>query len=392
MTAYLLDTRRTPRGKAKPTGGLASRTPLQLLEPLLTTLGGDLPIDDVILGCATQTGEQGGNIARTAAALAGWTGTPGMTLNRFCASGVDAISTAAAHITFGTANLVIAGGVESVSHAPMFSDQAPLYRDPTVISRLGSVHMGIAADLIATLEDLHRAELDAYGLRTQHRAAAAWQNGRHHATPIHDDYGTVLLDHDEALRPHTTADELAALPPAFTELGLHGQDDLVRRHHPEVTEIRHLHTVGTSPTLADAAAITLIGTAETAERHGLRPRARIAAAATAAVDPVIMLTAGQHAVQKLLASTGLHPDDIAVYEIAEAFAASCVKFERDLAITDDRLNPNGGTIAMGHAFGATGAILAQSCVDELERRNARHGIIAVSGAAGVGSALLLTRV
>ncbi|MBP2329657.1 acetyl-CoA C-acetyltransferase [Kibdelosporangium banguiense] len=392
--AYLYEAIRTGRGKAKPGGGLAQHTPLQLLTALLTEisarhgLSGDA-VDDVLIGTATQTGAQGGNIARTAAILAGWgETTPGMTLNRFCASGIDAINTAAAYTNAAMAELIVAGGVESVSHTPMYSDHAPLFEDPDVVERTGSVAMGIAADLIATLEGFDRPELDAYGVRTQRLAAEAWQAGRFDGDVVRiGDFAS-----DEAIRPATTLESVAQLPALFAQFGADGQDDLVRRHHPDVGEIRHVHTVATSPTIVDAAAITLIGGEAAGARHGLRPRARIVSAASVAGNPVIMLTAAQQAVLTALERAGLHPDDVAVFEVAEAFAASCLKFQRDLKVTGDRFNPNGGTIAMGHAFGATGAILAANCVGELERRGERYSVIAVSGAAGLGSATVLERV
>lgn len=396
---YVLATLRTPRGKGRPGGGLSGITPLELLTRLLAGVGdraAALPglVEDLIVGSATQTGEQGGDLARTAAVLAGWgESASGMTLNRFCASGVDAINTAAAHVAFGSAGLIAAGGVESVSRVPMFADQAPIWSDREVVERVGSVQMGIAADLIATLEGLEREQLDGYALRSQRRAAAAWEQGRFAGSllPVRDG-DQVVLDHDETVRPGTTAESLAALEPAFAALGAKGQDDLVRRRRPEVGEIRHLHTAGSSPAIADGAGIAVLGDAAAAAASGLRPRARVVAAATAAVDPVIMLTAGQAAAEKALKRAGLAPGDVDVFEIAEAFAATCLKFQRDLGVTDEQLNLNGGTIAMGHAFGATGPILLASCVDELERTGGRYGVIAVSGAAGTGSATVLERV
>uniref|UniRef100_UPI000DE3D6E6 thiolase family protein n=1 Tax=Nonomuraea lactucae TaxID=2249762 RepID=UPI000DE3D6E6 len=267
---YVLSTLRTPRGKGRPGGGLAGIAPLELATLLLEGVrdrSGIQPhlVEDLIIGSATQTGEQGGDLARTAAVLAGWgESTSGMTLNRFCASGVDAVNTAAAHIAFGSAGLVGAGGVESVSRVPMFSDQAPVWRDGEVVERVGAVPMGIAADLVATLEGFERAQLDAYALRSQLRAAAAWEHGRFAPSllPVRRGDRTgpgTVLDRDENVRPGTTAGSLAALEPAFAALGAGGQDDLVRRRRPEVGEIRHLHTVGTSPALADGAGIVLLG-------------------------------------------------------------------------------------------------------------------------------------
>ncbi|MFG2001108.1 acetyl-CoA C-acyltransferase [Spirillospora sp. NPDC048911] len=388
-SAYVLDYLRTPRGKGSPRGSLHTTSPVDLvvtLQRALAERGLDpSAVEDVIIGTATQVNEQGANLARTANLLAGWGATvPGATVNRFCASGVDAVAQTAARIRSGDLTLAVAGGVESTSRVPMFSDNGPLFCDPATIERIGSVHMGIAADLNATLEGWTRDELDSYGLETQQKAAKAWAEGAFtkSVVPISG------LTHDELIR-ETTPQTLAALPPAFAELP--DQDKIALAAHPEAGELRHLHTVGTSPALADAAALLLLGDDKAAERTGLRPRARIVASTTTSTDPVIMLTAGQSAVEKVIAKAGLRPADIDVFEFAEAFAALCLRFRRDLDAGPDRLNPNGGTIAMGHAFGATGAIMVGGCVDELERRDARYGVAAVSGAAGLGTAVLLER-
>lgn len=398
--AYLLAYVRTPRGKSTPRGGLASVTPLDLVRQLLDALvdrTGLVPdrVDDVVLGCAGQVGEQGANLARTALLTAGWPETvPGQTVNRFCASGIDAVATAAALVRSGQAGLIVAGGVESSSRVPMFADQGPLWTDAAVVESVGSVHMGIAADVVATEEGCERGELDEYGLRTQQRAARAWAEGRFAdaVVPVTAPDGTVLLAHDEHVRPDVTLDQLAALEPAFADLGGAGQDALALRHLPHLKEIRHLHTRGTSPSLADGACVALIGTAREAERLGVTPMARIAASATAGADPVRMLVAGQTAVGCAIERAGVRLGDIGVVEYAEAFAALCVKIQRDLGFGDDRFNVNGGTIAMGHAFGATGAILIGACADELARSHARYGVAAVSGAAGLGSAVVLEAV
>lgn len=253
--------------------------------------------------------------------------------------------------------------------------------------------MGIAADLNATIEGLHREDLDAYGVETQQKAAAAWAGGRfaRSVVPLPPGESGSGLDHDELVRGQTTLAALAALPPAFAQLGADGQDAIALNAYPAVTAIEHLHTVGTSPQMADAAALLMLGTAESAEAAGIAPRGRILAAATTAVNPVVMLTAGQSAVVKVIARAGLRPADIDVFEFAEAFAALCVKFRRELDAGPERMNPNGGTMAMGHAFGATGAILVGSCLEELERRDGRYGVAAVSGAAGLGVAVVIER-
>jgi acetyl-CoA C-acetyltransferase len=396
--AYVLETLRTARTKASPRGGFAGISPVELLVGLQRELVRRTGIDpgrveDVIIGCASQNGEQGANIARTATMLADWGDVPGVTINRFCASGIDAVALAAARIRGGDAELVAAGGVESVSRVPMFSDGGPLFCDPATVSRVGSVFMGISADLVATIEGYRRDELDGYGLETQRKAARAWDEGffDRSLVPVTRPDG-VVVDRDEHLRPATTLETLAALEPAFAELGASGQDALALAAHPEVSEIRHLHTIGTSPALADASALVLVGSADAAKRIGVAPRARIVGSATASTDPVIMLTAGQTAVEKVIARSGLAPGDVDVFEFAEAFAALCLRFRRDLDAGPERMNPNGGTIAMGHAFGATGAILLSCVVDELERRGGRYGVAAVSGAAGLGVAVLVERV
>lgn len=396
--AYVLDFLRTARGKGSPRGGLHEHSAVDLvvaLQHALVERTGLDPgrVEDVVLGCASQVDEQGANLARTATLLAGWGDrVPGVTLNRFCASGVDAVAQTAGRIRVGDLSLGVAGGVESVSRVPMFSDRGALYTDPAIVARIGSVHMGISADLNATIDGWTREQLDAYGLETQTKAAAAWAGSAYQRAVVGlPGPGGRFFDRDELLRAGTTADSLAALPAAFGELGASGQDALALAAHPEVSAIRHDHTVGTSPALADAAALLLLGDEAAAESLGLKPRGRIVASAVTAVDPVIMLTAGQSAVEKVLARSGLRPADIDVFEFAEAFAALCLRFRRDLDVGPERLNPNGGTIAMGHAFGATGAILTGQCLEELEARDGRYGVAAVSGAAGLGVAVLVER-
>ena len=394
----MLETLRTARTKGSARGGFASVSPVELLvrlqDELVRRTGVDPGrIEDVIIGCASQNAEQGANIARTANLLAGWGNVPGVTINRFCASGIDAVAQAAARIRGHDLELAVAGGVESVSRVPMFSDGGPLFCDPATVRAVGSVFMGISADLVATIEGRKRNELDAYGLETQVKAARAWAAGffDRSLVPVTRPDGVVVA-RDEHLRPGTTLESLAALEPAFAAQGADGQDALALAAHPEAGEIRHLHTIGTSPALADAAALVLVGSRDAAKLIGVAPRARIVGSATASTDPVIMLTAGQTAVEKLLARAGLRPGDVDVFEFAEAFAALCLRFRRDLDAGPERMNPNGGTIAMGHAFGATGAILLGGVVDELERRGGRYGVAAVSGAAGLGVAVLVERV
>lgn len=399
MDAYIADTVRTPRGKAKASGGLGQVKPLDLLTTLFHALETRQPfdtnaIDDVILGCATQTGEQGGNIAKVAALMAGWGDhIPGLTVNRYCASGLEAVNLAAAKIHSGVDQLIVAGGVESVSRVPMFADKGPLYTDPAVIQKAGFIHMGIAADLIATLEGFSRAELDAYAVRTHRRAAYAQANG--HFTPalipIHDSEGRLLLDHDEHIRPDTTPEQLAEMEPAFATMGAEGMDAQALARYPQLPAIHHLHHRGNSPALADGAGAVIVGSKERLAELGLRPRARILAIASHSVDPITMLTAGQIAAAKAIHRANLTPAQVDLFEFAEAFSALCLKFQRDFDVAPERFNANGGTIAMGHAFGATGAILLTTLLSELERQDKQIGLVAVSGAAGLGVATLIAR-
>mgnify|MGYP003586543714 CR=1 FL=1 len=382
---YVLDWVRTPRGKASPKGGLHDLTPLDLLTGLqaaLTERTGVEGVEDVVVGVASQVGEQGADLARTANLLSGWSA-PGVTLNRFCASGIDAVATTAARIRAGDYRLAVAGGVESVSRVPIFSDGGALWSEPGVVTAVGSVHMGIAADLNATREGFERDALDAYAVETHHKAAAAWESGAFDRSVVRLN---SLLRH-ELSRSGIDAAALAALPPAFAERP--DDDALVLARYES---IEHRHTVGTSPQMADGAALLLLGTREEADRLGIPPRARILSSATATCDPVLMLTAGQDAMVAAINRAGLTPADIDVFEFAEAFSALCLRFRRDLDAGPDRMNPNGGTMAMGHAFGATGAIMVGGAIDELERRDGRYAVAGVSGAAGLGVGVVLERV
>ncbi|MDJ0959906.1 MAG: acetyl-CoA C-acyltransferase [Acidimicrobiia bacterium] len=400
MTPVIVDAVRTPRGKAKPGGGLSGVSALEMVTQLLQALeqrtGIDSSeVDDVIIGCATQTGEQGGNLGKTAALMAGWdAGVPGVTINRFCTSGLDAIGMATAKVAAGMADVVVAGGVESVSRVPMYADEGPLYADPSVAAATGGgVFMGVAADLVATLEGFDRAELDAYGVQSHHRAARAWTEGRFDPSlvAVVDASGDVPLTTDEHVRPGSTVEEASQLDGAFAEIGASGQDAMLLARYPQLDEIRHVHHRGNSPSLADGAGAVLVMSDEKAEDLGLSARASVRATATTSVDPYLMLTAGQDAVVEAVGRAGLELEDVELVEFAEAFAALCLKFQRDLRIGPDRFNVNGGTIAMGHAFGASGAILTATLLDEMEYRNARVGAVGISGAAGLGSAAVLER-
>ncbi|HEY4059294.1 MAG TPA: acetyl-CoA C-acyltransferase [Kofleriaceae bacterium] len=381
---FVLTGARTPRGKGSAKGALHAIPPVKLVTHVLGALRprlGAARVDDVIVGCATQSDEQGANLARSATLLAGWDAhVPGLTVNRFCASGLEAIALGAARIRSADASLVVAGGVESVSRVPTFSDRGPLYHDPEVMTAAGTIHMGVAADLVATLENITREQADGYAYATREKARLA--------SPSSFMIPTGALDLDENVAYQPTLEELHALPPSFGELD---QDPIALRHYPQLSQLHHIHTRGNSPSLADAAALVAIGDRAASETTGLAPRARIIATGSCASDPVTMLTAGQLAIELVLAKAGLRAADIDVFQFAEAFGALCVKLMRDLDIGHDRLNPTGGTIARGHAYGATGAILVLEAVEELERRNGRYAIAAVSGAAGLGAAVLVER-
>nr|HEX4316106.1 acetyl-CoA C-acyltransferase [Kofleriaceae bacterium] len=380
---FVVATARTPRGKGSPKGALHGVLPVELVAELLRVIAARgvraSEVDDVVIGCATQVDDQGANLARTATLVAGWDArVPGATVNRFCASGLDAIGVAAARVRAGDAALVVAGGVESVSRVPMLADRGPLYGDPAIAARIGAVHMGVSADLIASLDGATRDACDAYADASRRKARAARPPPS--LVPMHG------LDRDELVG----RDPDGELPPLFADRA--ADIALARARYPQVAAWRAVHTRGSSPQLADAAAVVALADRATADRLGLPPRARVVATATCAVDPVIMLTAGQLAAERALARAGLAARDVAVFEFAEAFAATCLRFMRAFDLDHERMNPNGGTIARGHAFGATGAILAIDVVDELARRGARYGVACVSGAAGLGSAIVLERI
>lgn len=392
--AYVLDYVRTARGRGGARGGLHHLAPLSLVTGLLRALAArhrgldPASVRDVVLGCAAQVGEQGGNLARTATLLAGWGDrVPGMTLNRLCASGLDAVATAAARVRAGELGLVVAGGVESVSRVPALADKAPLWTDVEVVRRTGSVHVGVAADLNATIDGFDRGALDDYALESQRKAAAAERAGAQARSLV----PVGGLAHDELVRPDTSRESLAALPPAFAGMGADGQDALALAERAWPERIEHRHTAGTSPAPADGAALLLIGDARAARHLGLVPRARVVSSAVAADDPVTMLTAGQTAMAEAMRRAGLAPARVDVFEFAESFAALCLRLRRDFDAGPDRLNPAGGTIATGHTFGAAGAMLAGDCLENLERAGGRLGVAGISAAGGLGVAVVLDR-
>ena len=399
--AFIYEAIRTPRGKGR-NGALTEVKPLNLITGLIDELRSRHPnldenmISDVVLGCVSPVGDQGGDIARTAVIAAGMPDTVGgVQLNRFCASGLEAVNTAAQKVRSGWDDLVIAGGVESMSRVPMGSDGGAMMSDPVTNYDAYIVPQGIGADLIATIEGFSRDDVDAYALRSQERAAAAWSGGyfAKSVVPVRDQNGLLILDHDEHMRPDTTAEGLGKLKPAFEAMAaMAGFDDVALQKYHWVEKINHVHTGGNSSGIVDGAALVLIGNEKAGKANGLTPRARVVATATSGADPTIMLVGPTPATLKVLDRAGLTVDDIDLFELNEAFASVVLKFQKDLGIPDEKLNVNGGAIAMGHPLGATGAMITGTMVDELERRGAKRALITLCIGGGMGVATIIERV
>lgn len=397
--AYIYDAIRSARTRAKDTGGLHDLTPHELLKQLYDHLLARTGLDpatlgDVILGCVTQHGEQGANIAKASALYADLPAhIGGMTVNRFCSSGIDAISIAALKVAAGQEQAVIAGGVEMMSRVPMLADQAPAFMDPKFAARCQMLMMGSGADLIASIHGVSREQADAIALESQQRAAHAQQAGYFSSiVPIENPGKGITVTEDECIRGAITAEQLAELPAAFAELGAKGVDKAQLASYRNLSEISHVHTAGNSPAMCDGAATVLIGDAALGEQLQRKPRAKIVAAASACGDPLQVLSGCVSATERLLREQNLAAQDVDLFELHEAFAATTIKAREDLGISGEKLNVNGGVIALGHPMGATGAMMAGTLLDELERRELETGLVAASGAGGSGSALLLKRV
>jgi acetyl-CoA C-acetyltransferase len=400
--AFIFDAVRTPRGRGKESGSLHHVKALDLLVALFHALQNchDLDtsqVDDILLGCVTPIGEQGANIARTAPLYAGWdVDLPGMQINRFCASGLDAVNTAAMKVRSGWEDLIVAGGVESMSRVPMGSDGGAMFEDPDVIAQLGIVPQGISADLIATLEGFTREDVDMFALQSQQRAAHAAANGYFGSiVPVMDGGNgrTLLLNYDEHIRPDTTLDGLSSLRPAFQKIGEARFDAVALQKYTQIDHINHVHTAGNSSGIVDGAALVLVGSQEKGAALGLKPRARIIAAALVGDEPTIMLTGPAPASRKALQLAGMTLDDIDLIEINEAFAAVVLKFMKDMGLeSSERVNVNGGAIALGHPLGATGAVILGTALDELERRDKETALITLCAGGGMGIATIIERV
>ena len=400
--AFLYEALRTPRGKGKPTGALHSVKPISLVTGLIDELRARHPnldpkrIDDIVLGVVAAIGDQGGDLPRAAALTAGLPDTvAGLQINRFCASGLEAVNLGAAKVRSGWEDLVLTGGVESMSRVPMGSDGGPWAMDPETAYATRFVPQGISADLIATLEGFTRQDVDAYAVESQHRAAKAWSNGyfQRSVVPVRDFTGSVILDRDEHLRPDTTVEGLSALNPSFADIGEQAGFDAValQRYH-WLERIEHVHHAGNSSGIVDGAALVVIGSEQVGRELGLTPRARIVAGAVTGEEPTIMLTGPAPATRKALAKAGMTIDDIDLIEVNEAFAAVVLRFMREMGVPHDKVNVNGGAIAMGHPLGATGAMILGTLIDELERRDLRYGLATLCVGAGMGTATIIERV
>ncbi len=397
--AYIFDAIRTPRGKGKKDGALYAIKPIDLVTGLLQALERRQSldtscVDDVVLGCVTAVGDQGANIAKTATLTAGWhESVAGVTLNRFCASGLEAVNLAAMKVRSGWEDLVVAGGVESMSRIPMGADGGAWALDPATNLKTGFMPQGIGADLIATIEGFSRTDVDTFALNSQRKAHHAKSQGYFSGSiiPVRDQNGIPVLTEDEFIRPDTTLEALAALKPSFQAMGEMGFDGIARKKYHAIERITHIHTPGNSSGIVDGAALVLVGNERSAKTFNLTPRARIVATAVTSTDPTIMLTGPAPAARKALAKAGLGVDAIDLFEVNEAFASVVMKFQKELGVPDEKINVNGGAIAMGHPLGATGAMILGTLLDELERQKRRYGMATLCVGGGMGIATIIER-
>ena len=400
--AYIYDAIRSPRGRGRADGALHEVSAVTLSARMLDALAErngliGHAVEDVIWGNVTQVGEQGGCLARSAVLASGLDQSiPGLAINRFCASGIEAVNLAANQIIAGAGAGYIAGGVEMMSRVAMGSDGAAIAVDPQLAMRHGFVPQGIAADIIATQYGFTRDMVDALAVQSQQRAARAWAEGRFSKSivPVRDQNGLIILDHDEAMRPNTNSADLAALKPAFADMGqsMPGFDKIALMKYPHLERIDHVHHAGNSSGIVDGAAAVLIGNAEFGRALGLKPRARIRATAKIGSDPTIMLTGPVPVTEKILADSGMNISDIDLFEVNEAFASVVLRFQQAFDVDPERVNVNGGAIAMGHPLGATGAILIGTLLDELERTGKTMGLATLCIASGMGAATIIERV
>ncbi len=401
MEAYIFAALRTPRGNGKAgKSRLKDCKPVQLLSQLYAALErqtgiSNEAIEAVILGCVGQVGGQGANVAKVSTLFHGWGHhIEGITINTFCSSALSAIGLARAKITSGMNDLVVAGGVEMLSVVPMFADKGAWFADPEVVQKSNFTHMGVSADLIASLEGFTREELDAYAVQSHQRAARATQNGYFSKSliPIVNEEGETILATDENIRPGSSIASLQRFTPAFENFITPHIAKKIKTQYPQIKTINHLHHVGNSPTMADGASLLLIGSLEKGKALGLKPRAKIRAFNSTSCEPIIMLLGGQYSVQNAVEEAGLKMSDIDLHNFGEAFSASCLKYQRDLKVPEEKFNVNGGTMSMGHAQGASGAMITTTLLDEMERREIQFGVAGISGGAGLGAGIVLERV
>src|SRR5690606_49156 len=380
--AYIIDAIRTPRGKGKKDGALYEVKPISLLTTLLNELQqrhhlDTAQVDDIVLGCVTPVGDQGADIAKTTAIAAGWDNdVAGVQINRFCASGLEAVNLAAQKVRSGWEDLVVAGGVESMSRVAMGSDGGPWALDPETNMACDFIPQGIGADLIASIDGYSRADVDQFAEQSQKKAAAAQAQGYFNKSiiPVKDKAGVVILEQDEFIKPNTTAEALSTLNPSFAMMGQMGFDAIALQKYPEVGSIQHVHHAGNSSGIVDGAAVVLVASKQAVQQHSLKPRAKILATALVGADPTIMLTGPARAARKALAKAGLTVDDIDLFEVNEAFAAVVLRFIHEMKVDPAKVNVNGGAIAMGHPLGATGAMILGTLLDELERQGKKRGL------------------
>jgi len=395
---YIVDSIRTPRARANQKGGLSKLNPYELLDALYKDIEQknflDLhSIDEVILGCVTQYGEQAGNIAKTSALYSDYPDSiSGLTVNRFCSSSLDAINLGYLKIQSKQANNIVSGGVEMMSRVPMLSDDAAIWHDIEIAGQAKIFLMGSGADLIASLFNISRDDVDRQALKSQQNALNAQKNNHFKSiVPVINKSKSIKCVEDECIRPDTTIESLASLDPSFQKLGEQGVDQAQLNFFPSLKEIVHVHTAGNSPAMADAASITLLSNKEIQE-NGQRARAKILSVATVNDNPLLVLSGCMLATKEILSQNNLKVSDIDLFEIHEAFASTMIHCQKELKIDDTKLNVNGGCIALGHPMGATGSIMVSTLIDELERRDLKSGIVATSGAAGAGTALLIERI
>jgi len=395
--AYIIDAIRTPRGKGKKDGSLHEVKPISLLTTLLNELKerhnlDTSQVDDIVLGCVTPIGDQGADIAKTAAIAAGWDNdVTGVQINRFCASGLEAVNLAAQKVRSGWEDLVVAGGIESMSRVPMGSDGGPWALDPETNMACDFIPQGIVADLIATIDGYSRADVDQFAEQSQKKAAAAQANGYFDKSiiPVKDKAGVVILNKDEFIKPTTTAEGLSALKPSFATMGQIGFDAIALQKYPEVGSVNHVHHAGNSSGIVDGAAIVLLASEQAVQQQNLKPRAKVLATTLVGADPTIMLTGPAPAARKALAKAGLIIDDIDLFEVNEAFAAVVMHFINEMKVDPAKVNVNGGAIAMGHPLGATGAMILGTLLDELERQGKKRGLATLCVGGGMGIATII---